>query len=262
MSSVRRALVLQLAGLACAALLVAWLAQRFPVVRYITQAQQRIGAMEFWGGVLYPLLYGTCNVLLLPGGILAIGSGLFFGLWWGFFLNVVGNVGGAALAFVLSRKLGRGWVQRKFLRHPKWAALDKAIARRGWKIIFLSQLHPLFPSSLLNYLYGVTRIRFCTCMLWIGLGQAPGLFLYAYLGTLTQHGLRLLGGKSHPTPLEYAIWLGGLAVSLAVTVALARIALRVLTEIQTSEAAATVTPPLTVLRESGPARESSISQHF
>jgi uncharacterized membrane protein YdjX (TVP38/TMEM64 family) len=230
MSKVKRALYFQFAGLVLTAIFVVWAWRHYPVVRYVTELQQRIGAMEFWGAVLYPLLFAACNVLLLPGGVLAVGSGLFFGLWWGFFLNVAGNVGGAAVAFFLSRKLGRGWVAKKFLRHRKWVALDEAIARDGWKIIFLSQVHPLFPSSLLNYLYGVTSIRFRTCMLWIALGQTPGLFLYAYLGTLAQHGLRIWQGKSHPQTWEYCVWLGGLVLTVAVTAALGRLALRLLAE--------------------------------
>ena len=239
MSQVRRALYIQLAGLVLTAIFLAWLWRHYPVMDYILRAQQRIGAMESWGGVLYPLLYAACNVLLLPGGVLAIGSGLFFGLWWGFALNLLGNTAGAALAFLLSRRLGRGWVAGKFLHHRKWAALDAAIARDGWKIIFLSQVHPLFPTSLLNYLYGVTRIRFGTCMLWIALGQTPGLFLYAYLGTLTQLGMRIARGESHPARVEYAAWIGGLVFTLLVTAALARIAIRALAE---AEAAGTVDP--------------------
>lgn len=230
MSQFKRAFLLQLAGLALAAIVVAWLAHYYPIVPFIVHLQQKIGAMQFWGAVLYPLLYGACNVLLLPGGVLAIGSGLFFGIWWGFFLNLLGNVGGAAVSFFISRKLGRGWVARKFLQKRKWAALDEAIARDGWKIIFLSQVHPLFPSSLLNYLYGVTRIRFGTCMLWIALGQAPGLFLYAYFGTMAQYGLKIWQGRTHPHPIEYVIWLGGLAVTFIVTTLLARVALRALAE--------------------------------
>ena len=236
MSQVRRALYIQLAGLVLAALFVAWLWRHYPVLDYILRAQQRIGAMESWGGILYPLLYAACNVLLLPGGVLAIGSGLFFGLWWGFALNLLGNTAGAALAFLLSRRLGRGWVAGKFLHHRKWAALDAAIARDGWKIIFLSQVHPLFPTSLLNYLYGVTRIRFGTCMLWIALGQTPGLFLYAYLGTLTQLGMRILRGESHPARVEYIAWIGGLVFTLLVTAALARLAIRVLAEAEAGAA--------------------------
>ena len=235
MSRIKRAFYLQMAGVAAFLAILAWVARRYPVVDAIVRLQNAIGALQFWGAVLYPLLYGTCNVLLLPGGIVAIGSGLFFGLWWGFALNLIGNVGGAAVAFFLSRKLGRGWVEKKFFKHRKWAALDAAIGREGWKIIFLSQVHPLFPSSLLNYLYGVTRIRFGTCMLWIALGQAPGLFLYAYLGTLAQRGIRIWRGKSHPHPIEYVLWIAGFLVTIAATTLLARLALRVLAT-ATSEA--------------------------
>ena len=228
MSRLQRALYLQIAGLAVFATLLVWIGHRYPVLDAIVRLENAVGALEFWGAALYPLPYGACNVLLLPGGILAIGSGLFFGIWWGFALNLIGNVGGAAVSFLLSRKLGRGWVERKFFKHRKWAALDAAIAREGWKIIFLSQVHPLFPSSLLNYLYGVTRIRFGSCMLWIALGQAPGLFLYAYFGTLAQHGIRIWRGKSHPHAIEYVIWIAGFLLTVAATTLLARLALRVL----------------------------------
>ena len=56
------------------------------------------------------------------------------------------------------------------------------MTRQGPWIIFLSQVHPLFPTSLLNYLYGLTRVPVRTCVLWIALGQIPGMFLYAFLG--------------------------------------------------------------------------------
>ena len=67
-------------------------------------------------------------------------------------------------------------------------------------------------------------------MLWVAIGQAPGLFLYCYLGTLGQLGLNLMRGKSHPKFIEYWIWGGGLAFSVIVLVLLGRIALRLLQE--------------------------------
>jgi uncharacterized membrane protein YdjX (TVP38/TMEM64 family) len=198
--------------------------------------------MGAWGGALYPLLFAACNILLLPGGVLAIGSGLFFGLWWGTALNIAGTVLGAAASFFISRKLGRGWLERHLLRHEKWNALDRAIAREGWKIIFPSQIHPLFPTSLLNYLYGVTRIRFRTCLLWIALGQAPGLFLYAYFGTLAQLGLRLWRGQTNPQTHEYVIWIGGLILTAIATTLLGRIALRLLAEAEAAACREQVAP--------------------
>ncbi len=230
MSQVKRAAHLQLIGLILTILCGAVALRTLPIPAYIASAQHAIGSMETWGLVLYPALYATCNLLLLPGGIIAIGSGLFFGLWAGFLVNLTGNVAAAAIAFTLSRKLGRRRIEHRIFRHEKWASLDSLIARDGWKIIFLSQLHPLFPTSLLNYLYGITRIPFRTCILWIALGQAPGLFLYAYLGTLAQFGLRIWRGESHPHGYEYAVWVGGLVVTVAITVGLGRIALRILGE--------------------------------
>ncbi len=243
----RQAVFCQMVGLVLGVGVLLLLARFFPVVEYITRAQRTIGELEVWGGLLYPLLFAACNILLLPAGVLSIGSGLFFGLWWGFAIVLIGNVLGAAASFGLARLLGRRWLVARLLQKPRWAAMDRAIERHGWKIIFLTQVHPLFPTSLLNYLYGVTRIRFGQCMLWIALGQAPGLFLYAYLGTLTQHGLRLLRGQSNPQPYEYVLWGGGLLLAVVVTAALGQIATRVVAEGKLEEGAAITQPEGVIL---------------
>jgi uncharacterized membrane protein YdjX (TVP38/TMEM64 family) len=228
MLKVTRAVTLQLLGLVVLGLLLLWVSHHFPLVDTILRAQRRIGQMELWSGFVFPLFYALCNVLLLPAGVLSISSGLFFGLWWGTLLALTGNVLGAAIAFLISRNLGRAWVEKKVLQKRKWIALDEAVRREGGKIVFLSQVHPLFPTSLLNYIYGITSIGFWKCMLWVAIGQAPGLFLYAYLGTLGQLGIKLLRGKTHPTTVEYFIWFGGLLITLLVTMALGRVALRML----------------------------------
>lgn len=237
MSKLSRAMALQAAALGLAAGVVVFLAHHYDLVHVVAHMQQRLGAMEWWGALLYPLLVAACNLLLLPGSVLTLGSGLCFGLWWGTFLVLAGNVLGAAVAFGIGRMLGRSWVEKRILRKDKWARLDAAISREGWKIIFLSQVHPFFPTSLLNYFYGVTRIRFRTCMAWVALAQLPGIFLYAYLGTLAQLGIKLLQHKNHPHPHEYVVWIGGLLLTAAVTAGIGRIALRLLEE------AGAVTPP-------------------
>jgi uncharacterized membrane protein YdjX (TVP38/TMEM64 family) len=71
-------------------------------------------------------------------------------------------------------------------------------------------------------------------MLWVAIGQAPGLFLYSYLGTLGQLGLNLARGKTHPRVVEYLVWLGGFASAGLVLVLLGRIALRLLQEVEES----------------------------
>jgi uncharacterized membrane protein YdjX (TVP38/TMEM64 family) len=242
MVQMRRAIILQLAGLTMAAAALFLLSRVFPVVDFIAEVQQQVMRWGAWSAIWYPLLYACCNVLLLPGGVLSVGAGFFFGLWWGFLIALVGNVSGAAIAFFISRWVGRQWLRRKLLRNRTLVALEPAVEREGWKIILLSQLHPLFPTSLLNYLYGLTRIRFRTCMLWVAIGQAPGLFLYSYLGTLGQYGLNLARGKTHPRGIEYFIWLGGFASAAIILILLGRIALRLLQRVD-EDAAQAVSEP-------------------
>src|SRR5215467_6189346 len=197
----------------------------FPVVDFLVGLQQRVIRLGAWSAICYPLLFGACNVLLLPGGVLCIGAGFFFGLWWGFFVVLVGNCIGAAISFALSRWLGPRLINRGGSANQMLGLLERAVERDAWKIIFLSQLHPLFPTSLLNYLYGLTRIRFRLFMFWTTVGRAPGLFLYTYLGTLGQLGLNLARGKTHPRIVEYWTWGGAFFATVLLVFLLTRMAL-------------------------------------
>src|SRR6478672_4526943 len=194
MLDTRRAFFLQLTTIAVVVGGLLLLSHFFNVVGTMAGVQQRVMRWGPWGAVCYPLLFALCNLLLLPGGILCVGSGFFFGLWWGFFIVLVGNIIAAAVSFTIARSVGQQWFRNRISRHPKLAALVPAVEREGWKIVLLSQLHPLFPTSLVTYLYGLSRIPFRTYLLWIIIGRAPGLFLYVYLGTLGQFGLNLLQG--------------------------------------------------------------------
>lgn len=202
----------------------------FPVVDFLVGLQQRVIRLGAWSAICYPLLFGACNVLLLPGGVLCIGAGFFFGLWWGFFVVLVGNCIGAAISFALSRWLGPRLFNRGASTNQMLGLLERAVERDAWKIIFLSQLHPLFPTSLLNYLYGLTRIRFGQYMLWATVGRMPGLFLYTYLGTLGQLGLNLARGKTHPRIVEYWTWGGAFVITMVLFFVLTRMALKAVKE--------------------------------
>jgi uncharacterized membrane protein YdjX (TVP38/TMEM64 family) len=228
----QRAMYFQLATFAIVICALIALSRYFPIVSVIGDLQLRVAGMGDWGAIWYPLLFAACNILLLPGGILSVGGGFFFGLWWGFALVLLGNSIGAAISFALSHWLGRRYMNKRISTSPMLQVLDKAVARDAWKIIFLSQLHPLFPTSLLNYLFGLTRIRFWPYMLWTAVGRAPGLFLYTYLGTLGQLGLNLARGRSHPRIVEYWMWGGAFAVTVLLFILLTRLALRALREIR------------------------------
>jgi uncharacterized membrane protein YdjX (TVP38/TMEM64 family) len=238
MSNVSRAICYQFGALLLAIALAIAVSRFVPAVNFIEALQQRVMSWGAWGAICYPLLFALCSILLLPGGILAVGGGFFFGLWWGFLIVFAGNVVATAISFALSRSIARRWFQRKLSGNPTLRALGPAVERESWKIILLSQLHPLFPTSLLNYFYGLTRIRFGTYMLWASIGRFPGIFLYAYVGTLGQFAVRIMRSKSYPRMIEYWIWGGAFVTTTLLLVVLGRVAYRA---IQTSQASASPT---------------------
>ena len=232
MSKISCAICYQVGALVLAIALAIALSRFFPVVNFIEALQQRVMSWGDWAAVCYPLLFALCNILLLPGGILAVGGGFFFGLWWGFLIVFAGNVVATAISFALSRSIARRWFQRKLSGNPTIRALGPAVERESWKIILLSQLHPLFPTSLLNYFYGLTRIRFGSYMLWASIGRIPGIFLYAYVGTLGQFAVRIMRGKSYPRMIEYWIWGGAFVTTTLLLVVLGRVAYRAIQTVQ------------------------------
>jgi uncharacterized membrane protein YdjX (TVP38/TMEM64 family) len=226
MSKVRRALCWQLATVVMAVVLISVLSRFFPIVDFTVALQQRVMSWGIWGAICYPLLFALCNILLLPGGVLAVGGGFFFGLWWGFLIVLIGNFAATAVSFALSRWVATRWFRQKLSQDAALRALEPAVKREGWKIILLSQLHPLFPTSLLNYIYGLTRVRLGTYMLWASIGRIPGLFLYVYVGTIGQLGLRIMRTRSYPRIIEYWIWGGAFVTTALLLVILGRIAYR------------------------------------
>lgn len=71
---------------------------------------------------------------------------MVFGLVQGFIAVSVGATLGATCAFLVGRYLARDWVAAKIAGNEKFRAVDDAVAREGWKIVFLTRLSPVFPS--------------------------------------------------------------------------------------------------------------------
>jgi uncharacterized membrane protein YdjX (TVP38/TMEM64 family) len=78
---------------------------------------------------------------------------------WGVVYTSIGATAGACLAFLISRYLTRDWIEAK-LKKSRWRELDQKVEQHGWKVVALTRLVPLFPFNLLNYAFGLTKIRF------------------------------------------------------------------------------------------------------
>ena len=182
------------------------------------------------GMVLFALVYAVAAVLLLPGSVLTLAGGAVFGLLPGFVTVLLGATLGAALAFLVSRHLARRRVEKWIESRPSFSAIDRAVEKEGWKIVFLTRLSPVFPFNFQNYAYGLTRVSLWQYTLASLVGMIPGCFMYVYLGTLGKSSLEAAAGAEGVQGLQLALQIVGLIATVLVTIVITRTAKRALRE--------------------------------
>lgn len=177
-----------------------------------------------WAPVLFVLVYIGATVAFIPGSILTLSGGAIFGVVKGVALVSIASTTTAAISFLLGRFALRGWVSRKLVERPRFKAIDDAISREGWKMVFLLRLVPVFPFALLNYAIGLTGVRFWPAIFASWLGMLPATILYVYLGSLAKVATQ------ETTTAQKVLYGVGLVATIVVTVWITRIAKRALSE--------------------------------
>ena len=174
------------------------------------------------------MFYIGATVLLLPGSVLTLGAGFLFGLGYGFAIVSVSSIIGASCAFLLGRFIARDWVQEKLAVMPRFGQLDRAVGNRGFLMVILTRLSPLFPFNLLNYALGITSVRFPHYFFASWIGMVPGTLLYVYLGSVASDLSLLLAGDVPDNSATTAFWYVGLAATAVITILITRIATKAL----------------------------------
>ncbi len=198
--------------------------------QYVPALAAWVHDLGFWGPFAFVLVYTVSVVALVPAALLTLAGGAIFDLFWGTIYVFIAAVLGSAAAFLISRYVARGAVERRLGQNERFAALDRAIGEQGLKIVFLMRLSPAFPFSLMNYAIGLTRISFRDYLL-ASAGMLPGTVLYVYYGKLVGDVAALASGVAPERDASYYGVLGiGLVATIAVTTVVTRIARRALAE--------------------------------
>lgn len=146
--------------------------------QYLDQERLRewISSYGAWGPIAYILFYSIAPSLMLPGVPITVAGGILFGPVGGTIYTSIGATIGASIAFLISRYMGRGWIDA--MLKDKWKELDAEVERQGWKVVAFTRLIPLFPFNMLNYAFGLTRIRFSHYFLASFIFMLPGIAAY------------------------------------------------------------------------------------
>ncbi|HEY2839611.1 MAG TPA: TVP38/TMEM64 family protein [Pirellulales bacterium] len=210
-----------------------WLGRDF--AHHLQDIEDWIARQGAWGYVAFILAVVVCTSIFVPDTLFAVIAGALFGLFWGTVLVVAGSLLAATLDFVLGRLIFQQAVLGWLARNPRFAAIERAVHREGFRFQFLLRLTPINPVTI-SYILGATKTRYPTFILAC-LGMIPSLFVEVYFGYVAKHVAKISGQTSEHSRLHSAFTIAGLVLCVALLVYVVRLARKALAESENVEAA-------------------------
>jgi uncharacterized membrane protein YdjX (TVP38/TMEM64 family) len=130
--------------------------------------------------IIYIILFTFIPLTLFPDSILAIAGGMCFGMVGGFIYTMIGAILGGTLSFFLARIMSHKVLNK--LVKKNLSNLESAIKKRGFLLVLVLRLIPLFPFDIISYAAGFSGIKFKDFALATVLGIIPGIFVFINIG--------------------------------------------------------------------------------
>ena len=207
-------------------------AKFLPVKEYILSGLEWTEGLGAWGPLFVAIFYILACILMVPGLIITIAAGFLFGLLRGMIVVSIASTIGACAAFLIGRTLARRWIEQRVRKQPKFAAIDSAVGKEGFKIVLLTRLSPIFPFNLLNYAYGLTKVKFRSYAVASWIGMIPGTIMFVYIGSaIRKAGTSLAeveSGTGQGTLGKTILFWGGLLIAVFVAGFVTRISRKAL----------------------------------
>ena len=109
--------------------------------------------------LVFVCLHTVLAILLLPCSPMTLIAGMLWGGVAGLVVSIVAALTSSAATFLLSRSVLKSLVNALLARRfPAVSDVLRSTSLCDWKVIALSQLNPIVPSSTMGYFFGLTRI--------------------------------------------------------------------------------------------------------
>jgi uncharacterized membrane protein YdjX (TVP38/TMEM64 family) len=155
------------------------------VLSYVFGIGEKLAALRGWiealgalGPAVFILIYAGAVVAALPGSAITIIAGAIFGSVLGVIVVSIASTLGAALAFLVGRYFARDAIAKWLSKRERFKKLDDLTEKHGAAIVALVRIVPIFPFNIVNYGFGLTRVRFWTYVFWSWVCMLPGTVLY------------------------------------------------------------------------------------
>ncbi|PIQ59153.1 MAG: dihydrolipoyl dehydrogenase [Bdellovibrio sp. CG12_big_fil_rev_8_21_14_0_65_39_13] len=130
---------------------------------------------------IFFIIYVVSTALSLPGAtVLTLAAGALFGLVTGTLIVSFASTIGATLAFLSSRFLLRGYVEKKFKKYID--PINQGIEKDGAFYLFTLRLIPIFPFFVINLVMGITKISTLKYFIVSQIGMLAGTIVYVNAG--------------------------------------------------------------------------------
>lgn len=196
-----------------------------PVGDWLTIVKDWLKTLGPWAMPMYIGVYLLAAIAGLPNILLILGAGTLFGFLQGIFAASVADTGSIAVCYLLGRTIARSQIKKIISKDSRFVQLDKALAKKGWKVVLLTRLSPVLPSSVLNYGFSLTKVNFWQYLFFSWLGMIPVIGLYVYVGAF---GANLTDPERNPGGIILQVI--GLAVTIGLVIYTTRMAKRILSQ--------------------------------
>ncbi|ELZ42028.1 hypothetical protein C463_11491 [Halorubrum californiense DSM 19288] len=152
---------------------------------FITDAQ----ALRLWldqFGIFAPIVFIGIQALQvivapIPGQVVALVAGYLFGSFWGTVYSLTGVLIGSAVAFSLSKRYGRSFVEN-VIHEDVIERFDGFVDTVGIPGLFAFVIIPGLPDDAICFLSGLTKWSLPTFIGVIAVGRLPAYVLTVYAG--------------------------------------------------------------------------------
>jgi uncharacterized membrane protein YdjX (TVP38/TMEM64 family) len=143
----------------------------------LEEFQQWIHSLGIWGFVVFFFIYLGAVIATIPGTIFGVIAGVLFGSIVGVILISIASTVGASITFLIARYFARDAIAHWLTKNKTMRRLDQLTGDHGMIMVGLTRLIPLFPFTLLNYGFGLTKVSFKTYVFWSWLCMIPGTII-------------------------------------------------------------------------------------
>lgn len=169
------------------AVIIAIAVASFFVVRNISLEEIKTWVLGHgaWAAVIYIATFVVLPIFFFPVPVIVLAGGTIFGLFKGTLYTMIGVLINTPIMYFIGRFLLKDFVHI-FVNNHMSEKLRNALQSTNQKVLalvlFIIRLSPIFSYNLVNYISGVTEIKFLPYILTTIAGVLPGVIVFINIG--------------------------------------------------------------------------------